>query len=89
MEIPKGVSDGMTIKLTGKGHFGGDLFLKIQVRKSPVFRRVGANALSDLHISVIDAILGAEKTISTIEGLQKSVKIPQGIQSGQTITLKN
>ena len=38
---------------------------------------MGANALSDLHISVIDAILGAEITIYTIEGLQKSVKIPQ------------
>ena len=89
VEIPRGVSDGMTIKLAGKGNFVGDLFLKIQVRKSIIFKRVGANSLSDLNISILDAILGAEQSITTIEGVEKKVKVPQGIQSGQTITLKN
>ena len=89
VEIPRGINDGMTIKLAGKGNFGGDLFLKVQVRKSVNFKRVGVNALSELSISVLDAILGSEKTVTTIEGVEKTVKVPQGIQSGQTITLKN
>jgi molecular chaperone DnaJ len=89
VDVPRGVSDGMTIKLAGKGNFNGDLFLKVQVKKSAVFKRAGVNALSDLKISVLDAILGGEKIVTTIEGIQKTVTIPQGIQSGQTIPLKN
>ena len=46
VEIPRGISEGMTIKLTGKGNFNGDLYLKMQVRKSLNFKRVGNNALS-------------------------------------------
>lgn len=36
---------------------------------------------------MLDAILGAEKDVQTIEGAKKSVKVPPGIQSGQTISL--
>ena len=46
VEIPRGVNEGMTIKLAGKGNFNGDLFMKIQVRKSSKFRRVGNNVHS-------------------------------------------
>ena len=79
----------MTIKLTGKGNFEGDLLLKVQIRTSTVFKRLGVNALSELNVSVVDAILGAQKIITSIEGIEKTVTVPQGIQSGQTITLKN
>jgi molecular chaperone DnaJ len=64
--IPRGISDGMVIKLPKKGNFDGDLLVKVQVRKSSVFGREGHNAVSELHISVLDAILGAEKEVSTI-----------------------
>jgi len=66
VDVPRGINDGMTIKLAGKGNFGGDLFLKVQIRKSVNFKRVGVNVLSDLTISVLDAILGTEKTVATI-----------------------
>lgn len=87
VDIPRGISDGMTIKLTGKGNFSGDVYLKMQIKKSPVFQRAGINALSELKISVLDAILGAEKEVQTIEGGKRSVRVPAGIQSGQTVTL--
>ena len=44
--IPRGISDGMTIKLPKKGNFDGDLLVKVQVRKSSVFGREGHNAVS-------------------------------------------
>ena len=59
IEIPRGINDGMTVKLSNKGNFDGDLNMKIQVRKSSVFKRSGVNALSEMKISVLDAILGA------------------------------
>jgi len=39
VSIPRGIADGMTIKLNQKGNFNGDLFLKIHVKKSNVFTR--------------------------------------------------
>ena len=48
----------MTIKLSNKGNFNGDLYLKIHVKKSNIYGRQGHNAVSDLKISVLDAILG-------------------------------
>lgn len=56
--IPRGISDGMTMKFQKKGNFDGDLMIKVQVRKSPTFGREGHHAVSDLQISVLDAILG-------------------------------
>ena len=61
----------MTIKLSNKGNFNGDLYLKVQVRKSANFKRVGVNALSEIKISVLDAILGMDKVVDTIEGNKK------------------
>ncbi len=66
--IPKGVSDGDTIKLSKKGNFEGDLLIKISVRKHRDFVREGNNVKSELEISAIDAILGCKKTITTIYG---------------------
>lgn len=86
--IPRGISDGMTIKLPKKGNFDGDLLVKVQVRKSPMFTREGHNVLSELRISVLDAILGAEKEVGTIEGVKRRVTIPQGLQDGEKITLR-
>ena len=87
VDIPRGISDGMTIRLTGKGNFNGDLFLKVQIKPNPNFTRAGINVLSNLKVSVLDAILGAEKEVKTIEGQTKKVKIPAGIQGGQTLNL--
>lgn len=39
VNIPKGIADGMTIKLNHKGNFNGDLFLKVHVKKSSIFTR--------------------------------------------------
>jgi DnaJ-class molecular chaperone len=39
VNIPKGIADGMAIKLNNKGNFNGDLLLKVNVKKSSVFTR--------------------------------------------------
>lgn len=87
--IPRGISEGMTIKLSKKGNMDGDLYVKVQISKSSVFAREGNNATMQLSVSVVDAILGTEKEVTTIEGTKKLVKIPQGTQPGDKITVKN
>lgn len=78
----------MTIKLSNKGNFDGDLYVKVQVKKSSIFGREGNNAVSEMQISVLDAILGVSKEITTIEGTKKTVQVPAGTQPNQKITLK-
>lgn len=46
--IPKGISDGDTIKLSKKGNFDGDLLIKISVRKHREFVREGNNVKTEL-----------------------------------------
>ena len=48
IDIPRGMKDGMTMKMPGKGNFGGDLMVKVSVRKSKIFDREGNDALSEL-----------------------------------------
>lgn len=39
IEIPRGISDGMVLKLVNKGNFDGDLIIKVQVKRSYVYGR--------------------------------------------------
>ena len=46
VNIPRGINDGMTIQLSGKGNFSNDLYLKVSVKKSSIFIREGINVVS-------------------------------------------
>ena len=56
----------MVLKLVNKGNFDGDLIIKVQVKRSYVYGRQGSNAVTDMQISVLDAILGCDKELVTI-----------------------
>lgn len=94
VKIPKGVDTGSKIRLTGEGNFGknkgpaGDLYIVLHVKSSKYFTRDGFHILSDLHIEHSQAVLGDSVIIKTLEG-DKEIKIPAGIQSGESITLKD
>lgn len=92
IKIPSGIEDGQMIKLTGEGEAvlngaAGDLYVKIHVRSSSIFRKEGANIVMDLDIRFSDAILGAEKEIKIPDGDIK-LKIPAGINSGEVLRVK-
>jgi len=92
VKIPAGIDSGEMIRLSGAGeavHGGqtGDLYIKIYVKKHPVFRKDGHNLLMDLNVKLSDALLGGEETINTFEGALK-VKIPEGVTHGETLRVK-
>ena len=58
MKVPKGIDQNANLRYKGKGNFGGDLIIKIKVRKNPQFRREGNNVHSEISLSVFDLILG-------------------------------
>ncbi len=93
VKVPAGVDDGMRLKLEGKGDEGsdgggaGDLLVGVRIERHPIFERRGQDIAFDLPISFVQAALGAEATIPTLDGEGK-LKVPPGIQSGTVMHLK-
>lgn len=97
VHIPAGVGPGMRLKMEGYGDAGqngapsGDLYIFIDVEPHPVFERRGDDLLLELPIGFVDAALGMKKEIPTLlksEGTCR-LTIPEGIQSGTILKVKN
>ncbi|CAN0902240.1 Chaperone protein dnaJ A8, chloroplastic [Linum grandiflorum] len=90
--IPPGVNNRSTMQLRGEGNFDkkrdvvGDLFLIINVKEKRGIKREGLNLYSKINVDYTEAILGAVLKVETIEGM-KDLRIPPGIQSGETVKL--
>lgn len=91
--IPKGVRDGQTIRLKGKGGPGmgqggaGDAYLTISVAPHPEFRREGDDIFLTLPISLDEAVLGGKVKAPTIDG-PVGLTIPKGATTGQKLRLR-
>jgi curved DNA-binding protein len=86
VNIPRGVSNGTTIKYGGMGDnmfdslTRGDLYVIINVIHDQRFDISGNNLIANIEIDAIDAMLGAERAIHGIDGREFLVKIPQACQ---------
>lgn len=94
IKIPKGVENGMQMKISGKGNAAprggipGDLIVLIEEKKHKYFKRKGNDIFYDLYISFPDAALGSTQEIPTLNGKVR-IKTEAGIQSGKFLRLKN
>lgn len=91
VKIPAGIDDGATIRLAGRGEAigggeKGDLYIHIRVKADKVFTREGDIILSEEHVSMVDAALGTEIDVMTVDGTVR-MKIPAGTQSGTDFKL--
>lgn len=92
--IPAGVDSGTHLKLASEGQSGfnggpaGDLYVVIKVKEHPIFERQGDDLLCTVPINVAQAVLGTQINLLTFDGLEQ-VKVPDGIQTGSRIRLKN
>ncbi|MBC7512318.1 molecular chaperone DnaJ [Candidatus Saccharibacteria bacterium] len=91
MKVPAGVDDGTTIRLKERGEAmangpRGDLYVHIRVKAHKHFTREGDLVLSEQHINMVDAALGTEIEVATVDG-QVRMKIPAGTQSGTDFKL--
>lgn len=91
--IPEGVTDGQTIRLKGLGQPGrnngpaGDALIEVHIRPHPVFERKGDDVLSELALSIDEAILGAKIEVATLKG-RVAVSVPKAASTGQVLRLK-
>ncbi|WP_328184855.1 molecular chaperone DnaJ [Marinobacter sp. OP 3.4] len=94
VKVPPGVDTGDRIRLSGEGEMGidgapaGDLYVQIAVREHSIFTRDGRNLYCEVPISIVDAALGGELEVPTLDGRVK-LKIPPETQTGKLFRLRN
>lgn len=91
LKIPAGIDDGATIRLREHGEAiangpKGDLYVNIRVKPHKKFTREGDLILSSEHLDMIDATLGTEMEVETVDGPVR-MKVPAGTQSGSDFKL--
>jgi molecular chaperone DnaJ len=91
VNIPAGVDDGTRIRVAGEGEAGmrgappGDLYLFVHMKRHAIFQREGTTLVAEAPISFSTASLGGCIIIPGIDGEKIELKIPAGIQSGETL----
>jgi len=93
VKVPPGVDTGDRIRLSGEGEAGpdggpaGDLFVQMSVKAHPIFERDGRNLYCEVPITFVDAALGGELEVPTLDGRVK-LKIPAETQTGKLFRLR-
>lgn len=90
-DIPPGVDFGdYTVPNEGNeipGGVNGDLIVRIRVESHPQFKRDERDIFYDQNVSMIDATLGREIIVPTLDGHEK-IKVESGSQPNTIIKLK-
>jgi molecular chaperone DnaJ len=93
IRIPAGIEDGMRIRVAGAGNIGergapsGDLYIRVRVGEDLELIRDGDDLIHRMRINFVEASLGTEVEVPTLEGTTE-VRIEPGTQPGATLTLR-
>ena len=91
VDIPAGVDEGTRIRVTGEGECGirgagnGDLYIFVHMKRHAIFQRDGTSLVAECPVSFTTAALGGSITVPGVDGEKVEIKIPAGIQSGETL----
>lgn len=94
IKIPEGIRNGEKIRLIGQGKPGknggkdGDLLIEVNLQKNPIYQLKGNDLHTDLLLTPWEASLGSKIKLNTIDE-EIEIYVPQGIQTGETITIPN
>ncbi|HWH06947.1 MAG TPA: molecular chaperone DnaJ [Candidatus Paceibacterota bacterium] len=93
IEVPAGIDGGEMIRLPSqgeaiKGGMPGDLYVKVHVKKHPVFKKEGANLVMELPVKLTDALLGTTVSVTTIDDKVLEVKVPPMNETEETLRIR-
>jgi len=93
VNIPAGIDSGQTISMRGQGNAGanggepGDLFVTVMIMRHAFFERDGNSVLLEMPLTFVQAALGAEIEVPTLDGKVRYA-IPEGTQTGTVFRLR-
>jgi len=93
LRIPAGVDTGSRLRSAGNGEAGvrggpqGDLYVVLHVKPHDFFQRDGDDLLCEVPVGMVQAALGAEIEVPTLDG-KALIKVPPGTQPGTMFRLK-
>jgi molecular chaperone DnaJ len=93
LRVPEGIESGMRLRVSGGGHAGepgappGDLYVRVRVNEDPELLRDGEDLIHHMRVSFVDATLGAEVDVPTLDG-SRTVRLDAGTQPGATLMLR-
>jgi len=93
VDVPAGIAGGQTLRLGGKGAVGprggmpGDLYVHLRVAEHDTYQREGDDLVTDVVVSIAQAALGTELTLTTLDG-EEVLVVPPGVQFGKEFVLK-
>jgi molecular chaperone DnaJ len=93
LRVPPGIGDGMRLRVPGAGHAGepgappGDLHVTVRIQEDPELMRDGEDLVYRMRISFVEAALGNEAEVPTLDGTAP-VRIEPGTQPGTTLRLR-
>lgn len=93
-DIPPGVTNGMQVRIEGKGHAGprngpyGNLYVDIEEIPHSHYHHEGKNLIYDLMLSYPQAVLGTVVEIPTLDGKKLRFEVPPGSYPGKIYRLK-
>ncbi len=93
IKVPEGVDTGIRLRMPGLGEASpnggpsGDLHIVIRVREHEIFERDGVNVYIEVPLTYVQAALGDEIEVPTLDGDVK-LRIPEGTQSGTSFRLR-
>ncbi len=92
VQIPRGIRDGMQVRLDGQGEAArdgtGDLYITVSVLPHKIFERQRNDLYLEMPISFSQAALGAKIDVPTIDGKGAKLEIPPGTQSHTVFRLR-
>jgi len=93
VNIPAGIDNGQTISMRNQGSAGanggeaGDLFVTVSILRHEIFEREGNSVLLEMPLTFVQAALGSEIEVPTLDGKVK-YSIPEGTQTGTVFRLR-
>lgn len=93
VKIPAGVDNGSRLRVANEGEAGsmggpnGDLYVYLFVKPHKFFQRDGTTVVCEVPIDIVQATLGAEIEIPTLDG-KVIMKVPEGTQPGKVLRIK-
>lgn len=92
IKVPAGLSNGDTLRMDGAGEAvphgkAGDLFIHVAIDAHPLFKRMGNDLIMPYEIGLVDALLGKDIEIETLDG-KETLEIPEGSNTGDQLKIR-